>query len=84
MLPGLSERKVVVMGTRRQQVPEAGISTARVCAIMMKWSVSHDWGGRFESSVWRQPWNGLDRTTVETAVIAAALQTRLEQGSALS
>lgn len=45
MLPGLSERKVVVMGTRRQQVPEAGISTARVCAIMMQRSVSHDWGG---------------------------------------
>lgn len=45
MLPGLSERKVVVMGTRRQQVPEAGISTARVFAIMMQRSVSHDWGG---------------------------------------
>lgn len=83
MLPGLSERKVVVMGTRRQQVPEAGISTVRVCAIMMQRSVSHDWGG-VESSVWRQPWNGLDRATVETTVIAAALQTRLEQGSALS
>lgn len=41
MLPGLSERKVV-MGTRRQQVPEVGISTVRVCAIMMQRSVSHD------------------------------------------
>lgn len=30
MLPGLSERKVV-MGTRRQQVPEAGISSEGVC-----------------------------------------------------
>lgn len=38
MLPGLSERKVV-MGTRRQQVPEAGISTVRI-----QRSVSHDWG----------------------------------------